>query len=203
MVGQGAETPLRQLQSRFFGELPGEPVDDGRTALVLLQKVQERTEGLGLGLDGIGQVGAVETGDEYLRLSETELIDDVFPDRLGGGGCQGDDRHAGEVFPKPFQIAVVGPKVVTPLGDAVGLVDGDQADVQRLQEPLESGEGQSLRGHIENLDLVLPGLVLDQGRFFLSQCAVQQPGGDSVGPETIHLVFHQGDKRRDHQREAL
>ena len=71
MVGQGAETPLRQLQSRFFGELPGEPVDDGRTALVLLQKVQERTEWLGLGLDGIGQVGAVETGDEYLRLSET------------------------------------------------------------------------------------------------------------------------------------
>ena len=85
----------------------------------------------------------------------------------------------------------------------MGLVDGDQADVQRLKEPLETREGQALRSDVQYLDLALAGLVLDLVGLLGRQGAVQQPGGDAVGPETVHLVFHQGDEGRDHQGEPL
>ena len=92
---------------------------------------------------------------------------------------------------------------MTPLGDAMGLVDGYEADIQGLQEPLKSGESQTLGSDVKYLDLAFAGLVLDLGRLLGRQGAIKQSGGHSVGPQTVHLVLHQGDEGGDHQGEAL
>ena len=67
---------------------------------------------------------------------------------------------AGKSSPQLPQVAVIGAELVTPLGDAVGLVDGDEAEVQAVEEAAEPGEGQPLRGHVEQLDLTPQDLPL-------------------------------------------
>ena len=75
--------------------------------------------------DGVGQILAVEAGNERLAAGDVELSNDVFPDALGGGCCEGDAGHVGEAGAEGLEVSVVGPEVVPPLGDAVRLVDGD------------------------------------------------------------------------------
>ena len=92
---------------------------------MFLQKVNQRPQWFGLGLDGVGQVGAIETGYECLWVNQTKLIDDVFPHLLGGGGGESDDRNAGEALTEGFEVTVIRSEIVAPFGDAMGLVDGD------------------------------------------------------------------------------
>ena len=72
-------------------------------------------------------------------LLQVKLADDVLPHPFRRGGGQGNHRHRREVLPQLPQVAVVGPKLVAPLGDAVGLVDRDEAQVQAVEEPAEPG----------------------------------------------------------------
>ena len=83
------------------------------------------------------------------------------------------------------------------------LINGNQADFQGMQEPLESGQRKTFRCDVEDLESALLGLVLDLGRFLGRESTVQQSGGYAVGPQTVHLVFHQGDERRHHQGQAF
>ena len=58
-----------------------------------------------------------------------ELVGDVGDDAVVGGGGRGEDRHVRvEQREDPADPAVVGPEVVAPVGDAVRLVDDEQAD---------------------------------------------------------------------------
>lgn len=68
MVWQGIESFRGQVFHQFFGVIAGKPVDDDRLVLVLVQEFQETIEGISLRLDRIAEIGAVEAGDEYLRL---------------------------------------------------------------------------------------------------------------------------------------
>ena len=49
------------------------------------------------------------------------------------------------------QVAVVRPKLVAPFGDAMGLVDGDEAQLQVAEEAAERGCGQALGGDVQQL----------------------------------------------------
>ena len=71
-----------------------------------------------------------------------------------------------------------------------------------MEEAAEPGEGQPLRGHVEQLDLTLQDLRLYAPYLPGGQGAVDEPGGDAVGVQGVHLVLHQGDQRRDDQRDA-
>ena len=56
---------------------------------------------------------------------------DVRPDARGGGGGQRQADRLREALAHLDQLAVFGAEVVAPLGDAVGLVDGQQIDLAR------------------------------------------------------------------------
>src|SRR5205807_266499 len=84
--------------------------------------------------DAIDEVGPVEVADQYLRVGQAELGDDVAADALGGSGRVGVDRGAGEMLLKPAQLAVFGTEVMAPVADAVGLINGEGADALPLEE---------------------------------------------------------------------
>ena len=84
--------------------------------------------------------------------ADRQLLGDVVDDPLVGGGRRGQHR---DVRPQPRQgladAPVVGPEVVAPVGDAVGLVDDEQPDARgerrqqavaevRVVEPLRADE---------------------------------------------------------------
>ena len=86
--------------------------------------------------------------------AEPQLPDDVLLDRAGGRGGQGQGWGTAEQladFPDP---RVVGPEVVAPLADAMGLVDGQQRDLPLGDHGPEVGILKPLGGDVEQL--VLP-----------------------------------------------
>ena len=84
------------------------------------------------------QLGPVE-GDHHLAvLAQAEPLDDVRADRRCRGGGQRGHRRVPEAFDHVAQAQVVGPEVVPPLGDAVGLVDHEQPDPDRASRSITS-----------------------------------------------------------------
>ena len=121
--------------------------------------------------------------------------------RIGGGG-DGDPRHAGKQLDQPAQAAIVGPEVVAPLGDAVRLVDGDQAERQLAQPVDHVRLGQALGRDIEQVELSGLGRAPDGRAVVHGDSGVEPRGGDAQLFQRLDLVGHQGDQGRDDQAQA-
>ena len=155
-------------------------------------------------VDGQVQRGSVEaTTEDDGPLPQ--LGGDVVDDPVVGG--RRGRQHAGvaEVGEDVLDPAVVGPEVVAPVGDAVGLVDHDHADACSEEGPdpfAEPGVVEALGADEQQVDLVgghrafdLVPLVdvraVDRGR----------PDPDPFGCE--ELVAHEGQQRGDQQGGAV
>ena len=84
----------------------------------------------------------VETADDHLRMAEAEPVGDVLADRRRRGGGQRDDRRSSDLADDVTERKIVRPKVVTPGGQAMRLVDRDQRRAKRLHlgDPLRRRE---------------------------------------------------------------
>ena len=138
--------------------------------------------------------------------SPPELLRDVVGDALVGGRRGRQHRDAvGQLGEQGADPAVVGPEVVAPVGDAVRLVDHEQAAGRgqpRQHLVAEAGVVEPLRAHQEHVDLaaldrrvgLLP--LLDVGRVDRDRADAGALGGRD-------LVAHQREQRRDdHRRPA-
>ena len=135
------------------------------------------------------------------RLDHAELLDDVARDGGRGRRGQRQDRHAAEAALEPGQVAVRGPEVMAPLADAVGLVDGDEAQVEacervpdRRLDALRRRVAQLVRAGSKVGDAAAP-LVELQGRVQVRRAQADLRHG-------VDLVLHERDQRRDDQRRA-
>ena len=134
-----------------------------------------------------------------------ELRDDVGDDPVVGGGRRRQDRDARvERAQDRLDPPVVGPEVVAPVGDAVGLVDDEEADrvldarqdVRR--EPLV---GEALRGDEQDVDGVGREAVAD--RLPLVRVAgVDRRRAEAEALGHRDLVAHQRQQRADDQGRA-
>ena len=71
-----------------------------------------------------------------------------------------------------------------------------------FQKAAERGQSQAFRGYIEDFDFAAGGLGLHPVHFRRRQGAVDKAGGDAVGVQGVHLVFHQGNEGGDDQGKA-
>ena len=99
--------------------------------------------------------------DEFSGAGEAELGEDVALD--GWGCCRGEGydwgwAQGGEVL---AEHSVVGAKVVSPLGDAVGFVDGDECGLALGEHFGEAGDAKALGGDEEELESAVE--VVDAG----------------------------------------
>ena len=67
----------------------------------------------------------------------------------------------------------------------------------------EAGQGQPFRGRVQNFDLPPEDLRLYPFYLRRRKGTVDEPGGDAVGVQPVHLVLHEGDQGRDDQGEAV
>ena len=107
----------------------------------------------GLGRDAVGQVRAVETGDVARGRTQVELFDDVLAHALRGRGGERHHRHVGEYFAQRGDLPVFRPEVVSPLADAMRLVNCELADVPFLQIVEKAGQHQPLGRDVEQPEL--------------------------------------------------
>jgi large exoprotein involved in heme utilization and adhesion len=152
--------------------------------------------------DAVGEVRAVETGDEGGVGAQLQVLDDVGADALGGRGGERHDRHAGQEGAELRDLAVFRAEIVAPLGNAVRLVDGEGGDVPRLQVGGPVVEHQTLRGDVEHPPFAAVQSAQAGARLVGVEGGVQVGGGDAGGLQLVHLVLHQGDERRDDDGQA-
>ena len=67
-------------------------------------------------------------------VPHSKLFHDVPAHGLGGGGRESQHRQSPEAVLESRQVPVRRPEIVAPVADAVGLVHGDQAQIEALQE---------------------------------------------------------------------
>ena len=109
-------------------------------------------------------------------------------------------QRRGKLGQQLSELQVLGSEVVPPLADAVRLVHGDQRTVEFAQQRAEAREGEPLGRRVD--DLKGPPLHVGHALAHLPcvQGCSQEARGDAAGLKSAHLVVHQGDERRDHQR---
>ena len=152
VVAACAEALFLQEGRRLFHLFARGAVDDARFPGVPLKKGGELGVHVFLGLDVVKEVGAVEGGADEQRVAQAEALQDV-PLHLGRGrGGEGRHRAAGEPLHKPGQGEVVGPEVVPPLRNAMGLVYREEGEGQGGQRVPEAGDVQAFRRNIEEIE---------------------------------------------------
>ena len=121
---------------------------------------------------------------------------------LGRGGEAGDGRnlHAlllGELPDEPAGVEVVGPEVVPPFGETMGLVEHPAADLALGDGLGEGAVAQLLRRDVEQRDVAQPDPAQHVAALRRREQAVEGRGKGRAGApdQAVHLVLHQGLQR--------
>src|SRR5512135_114790 len=122
---------------------------------------------------------------------EPDLVNDVLLDLPGRGGGEGGDGDVGKEFWNRRQGEVVGPEIVTPLGDAVCLVDGKERERYAFELLDELRHGKAFRSDVEELDLTGAEHAFGLRDLPPVKRAVHKYGGYSVLSRCVDLVLHE------------
>ena len=150
------------------------------------------------GQDAIVEIGPVEVADQHFGIAQAELIANVLANLLGGRGRVGVNGSAGKQFLEPVQLAILRAKVMAPMADAMGLVDGEGADVDLLQQPAEVGQHQPLRRDEQQPDGSLAHILLIGVALLGRLRTVELDGRNAAGLQAVHLILHERDQGADH-----
>ena len=153
--------------------------------------------------DFIADIWPVEARHELRRVSEGEPIDDLLSGELVGGGRQRDAWNGRETLREHGQADIFGAEIVSPLRNAVRLVDRKQRDARAGEQGQAARGEQPLRRDVEQIELAGDELCLDGGGLARRQRGIEDRGLDAGLEQARDLVAHQRDQRRDHDAAAL
>jgi len=91
----------------------------------------------------------MEADDVLIGLAQLELLQNIVPHVARGAGGEGGDRGLREMLAQGAQVAVFGPELMAPFGDAVSFVDGEKSDGDVLQPADGVRPGEALGREVE------------------------------------------------------
>ena len=199
MVRTGLVTTLVELFGGLFDVTSRDAVDDARFVTVAIHDGRHLIGTAIAKHDLVRQVGSVKRSNQHLRPGQFQLLDHVLTD-LGGGRCRvGVYRYPRQPLFQELQLPVFGPKIVAPLADTVCLVDGHQGHVGGGQRIEHSRLHQPFRGNVQQLQVPDLQVLKDTAARVGFHAAVETRRRDTGGVESIDLILHQGNQRRDNQ----
>ena len=139
----------------------------------------------------------MEAGDVFVRIVQLELGKNVLTHPASGAGGESRDRAAGEMSAQTAQLAVFRTKFVAPLGDAMGLINGEECDWNALKPADSIGARQPFRRKIQEPVLARLSFAHRCHLLAFGQRTVQDRGGDSHLRQLRGLVLHQGNQWGD------
>ena len=107
---------------------------------------------------GQAQVRSVERGNEDTRVFQLQLVEDVLPRDFVGSGSEGDHRYAWKFLAQHLELGIFRTEVMSPLGDAMRLVDGKEGYVDVFQQEIHFAH-QAFGRDIEQLDASLQAIL--------------------------------------------
>ena len=206
VVGQGAMTqPVEP--ARHVLDLPARhAVDDAGLTCMPFQHAADLILEPGAGQHPVHEIRPVERADQHLGIAQRQLGGDVVAHLPGRGGGEGVDGDLGQVVAETGQPPELRTELVTPLTDAVSLVDRHELDTP-CAEPSAKRLGpladQPLRGDVEQPASSGVEVGVDLAPLGRAERAVERRGRDPACHETIDLVLHQRDERRDDETETV
>ena len=129
-----------------------------------------------------------------------KLVDDVLLDFVGSGRSEGDRRRIAEYGAEFSDFSVCRTKIVSPLADTVGFIDGNKAYVNARDERLKRRRLQAFRRNKQNFDGTGVDGFQDGLLFSEGESRMERGGLYAFEAEGIDLVFHQSDERADDER---
>ncbi len=145
----------------------------------------------------VGQVGPVEVADEHRRRAQAELVDDVLAHALRGRGRIRMNGCVGKQGTQLVELAIFRAKIMSPVADAVGLINGEGADADLPQQRLEGGHDEAFGRDEQQANLAVAHFHFGAEALVAGLGAVNHGRGDAVGAQAVDLVFHQRNERRD------
>ena len=203
----GLKALLLEEPGDFLGLAAGGAVDDDPARLLVGEvggdcsvNVRQFVGRVGLDDDKL-QVGASRAAVQVFQVDLQFLAEvfDYFRLDVGlGGGGQAEDRWywpvSGGLLDESAHVAIVGPEVVTPLGEAVGFVQDPGAYLPLGQYPAHRNAAELLRGDDQDRGVAQTDFVQGVRPFGHGEQAVDGEGRtDALGLEAGDLVLHQGD----------
>ena len=202
VIGQGENPLLAEKGGRRFGLFPRQAIDDSAHPAMAFDEREQLGFPVALHLHRQLYVRAVEAKDDGLRVAGEQLRRDVLAGDLVGRCRQRRGGNAGEDLPQAGEALVFGAEGGTPLRDAVGLVDGDQADVEPSERRQHALGHQPFRRHVEEPRLARGGAPPRGDVVGAVARRVDGIGRDAGETQCRHLIAHQGHQRRDDDGDA-
>ena len=205
MVADGGDALVLEKIDGLFHAIDGGRINNDVAVGIIAQNFKEKRKLLdAVALaDQITQVRTMKAGNVFIRLAEMELGENVSPDVFGCAGGEGGDGAVGKALAQAAELAVFGAEFVSPLGDAVGFVNGEKLDGHLLEPTQRIGTGEALGRKIKQAISSGAGVADDFGLLVVTEKAIQHRRRDSHLRELRGLVLHQRNQRRDHHRSAL
>ena len=131
-----------QRLGQFVDVAAAHAVDDPRFPFVPVEQFKRLLVLIVARHDVVHQVRPVEIADEHFGRCEPQLRDDVGPHLFGRRRREGVQRGLRKDLFQFAQLAIFGAKIVSPMADAMGLVDGEAAHVDLFEQRAESAGRQ-------------------------------------------------------------
>jgi hypothetical protein len=137
------------------------------------------------------QIGPRESCDDDARVAHSELSDDVVANFSRGRRGKRENRRSAQPLHDGSKRQIVGAEIVTPLADAVRLIDHEQAHGSREQAVEKVAVLEALWSEIENLAATVGHPLGKIARLGIGEVRVHGKRIYAVGSELVLLILHQ------------
>ena len=126
---------LTQVIRKLLRRLARQTVDNARlTRMLILDQLHQLPARRRLLRNPVLNVRPIKTRNKMARLTHGQPPRQFIMGSRGGGCRQCDTRHGGKTLMQNRQTQVVSPKIMTPLGHTVRLINGKQRNLCLFEE---------------------------------------------------------------------
>ena len=150
----------------------------------------------------INQIIPFEALLENLLGPDPQFFLNIFHHIGRSGRGQSQQRHTGQHGAKFGNLQIGRPEIIAPLGNTMGFIHSQKADLHPLQMSQKHLVPASFGRHIQELVTSVNRSVQYQFGFLTGHSAIDRGSGNAPFTEIFHLILHQRNKGRYDQAYA-
>ena len=202
MIADRIHAVLLEQFCDLFHALARAAVDDAASPLLFLEEAQKRQITISLAAHLKIEIRPIKARRHGIRVFKLQQAHDVRFDRLR---CRrGECAHArpfGQTPDKGRDIQIARAKILSPLADAVRLIDHHLRNIRLHGKIQKAARQQPFRRNIDDLVHTLPGIVQRAHILSLRERGIEIRRTHAVLQKSADLIAHERNKRRDDQRD--
>ena len=197
------ESPLREALCKAICRGPRGAIDDPAIHRPRFDEVQDLLRWLVFWNDAVGEVRTVEARHENLRFTEAQMFYDILSHALCGCCRERHERNVGKPLAQLRDLAILWAEIVAPLGNAVSLINRDRRQIPGAEIFLPMIKHEALWRCVEKPVAALVQTGKAGFGLFDAERGIQKSRLHARCLKLVHLVFHQGNQRRNNQRQSF